>query len=78
MAPPECLESSANAVTQSWPEEHTVICELLWYMSVQLKFYLFPPMRTGSHLFVSWRLSPILSCQMLWILHGADSMSCLL
>lgn len=43
MAPAECLESSANAVTRSWPKEHTVICELLWYISAQLKFNLFLP-----------------------------------
>lgn len=43
MALAECLESSADAVTQSWPKEHTVICELLCYMSAQLKFNLFPP-----------------------------------
>lgn len=54
MVPPDCQESSASAVTQSWSQEHAVICELSQYLSAQLKFILLPPMKQQQEAALDW------------------------
>lgn len=54
MVPPDCQESSAGVVTQSWSQEHAVIYELSQYMSAQLKFILLPPMKQQQEAALGW------------------------